>query len=156
MSAALLSAVQDVAIARVRTLEAELLKLPQVDLPTEHFLHAGLYVRTMFLPAGVVATGAHIRLATTLIVSGHVTLFTGEDDVELDGYHVLQAAAGRKTACLAHADSHITMLFATDVETLDAAEEAFTIEPERLATRSRPHCLTGGMSCLGTYPPPSP
>jgi hypothetical protein len=39
-------------------LEAELLKLPQVEMPVDHDFCNGLYARTMHIPAGTVLTGA--------------------------------------------------------------------------------------------------
>ena len=55
---------------------------------------------------------------------------------ELIGYHVLPAAAGRKQAFLALADTDLTMLFATDARDIATAEGQFTTEPERLMSRA--------------------
>ena len=69
------------AIRAVRALEERVLALPQVPIETRHVLHAGMYARTICVPAGVLITGAHITIPTLLIVSGHATLFIGEEDV---------------------------------------------------------------------------
>src|SRR3954451_13515341 len=52
------------AIDQVRRLEDAALQLPQVAIETGHVLHAGLYARTIQIPAGVLLTGALIRIAT--------------------------------------------------------------------------------------------
>lgn len=122
-------------IAKVSLFESFMLEMPQVDIPVTHHLHAGLYARTIRIPAGVVLTGALIRIPTLLVFSGHATVFIGGESVELAGYHVLPAQAGRKQVFQAHADTDLTMLFATDAVTVEQAEEQFTAEADALASR---------------------
>lgn len=123
------------AIARVRRLEAALLELPQVPIATDHVLHGGMYARTIMIPAGVVLTGALIRVPTVLILAGDATVDTGEDAVRLTGYHVLAASAHRRQAFLAHADTWLTMVFATRAATVAEAEAEFTDEAHLLLSR---------------------
>ena len=130
------------AIRAVRALEERVLSLPQVKIETRHVLHAGMYARTVCVPAGVLITGAHITIPTLLIVSGHATLFIGGEDVELKGYAVVPASAGRKQAIYAHADTLLTMLFPTAARTVEEAEQEFTDEPERLCSRGAPNHVT--------------
>ncbi len=137
MPSAIIPAMSESAIDLVRQLETEVLKAPQIDMPTQHVLHAGVYARTICLPADGVLTGALIKIATTLIVSGDTTVFTDDGLVRLTGYNVLLASAGRKQAFVAHADTHITMLFATRARTVQEAEEEFTDEHQLLMSR---HC----------------
>jgi hypothetical protein len=123
------------AIGKVRALEHAVRALPQVEVPIEHVLHAGMYARTARIPAGVIVTGAYIRLATVLIVSGDVTVDTGDGPARLTGYHVVEAAAGRKQAFITHTDTALTMLFPTQARTVEEAESEFTNEADRLTTR---------------------
>ena len=109
------------ALDKVCRLEDLLLQLPQVDIETTHVLHAGVYLRTVRIPAGTTVTGALIKIPTTLIVSGHVTVYIGDDTMELVGYHVIPASAGRKQAVATHSDTDITMLFRTDAMTIQEA-----------------------------------
>jgi len=104
-------------------------------MPIEHSLHAGLYARTARIPAGVVVTGAEIKLATVLVLSGDATVYTGDGEIRLTGYHVIEASAGRKSAFLAHADTALTMLFASQARSVDEAEREFTNEFDALASR---------------------
>jgi len=139
------------AIDKVRQLEARTAELEQVEIPTDHVLHGGMYARTIKIPAGVLLTGAHIKRATTLVISGHVTVFVGAGTIEINGYQVLPASAGRKQAFLAHADTFVTMLFPSEAASIEAAENEFTDEADRLLSR-RQACesitITGEPKCL--------
>ncbi|MDR1351525.1 MAG: hypothetical protein LBJ59_12265 [Zoogloeaceae bacterium] len=120
----------------IRAFEDLLSQLPQADIVTRHVFHAGLYARTITIPAGVVLTGALIRRATLLVFSGHATMLTDDGAKTLRGYHVIPASAGRKQVFLAHADTELTMIFPTDARTVEEAEAEFTDEYERLLSRS--------------------
>lgn len=124
------------AIARVRTLEDMQLALdPAGNLPIQHDLHAGMYARTVCVPAGIQITGALIKIQTILVVSGDCYVTLGDDVRRIRGYAVLRASAGRKQAFRALADTWLTMVFPTLAQTVDGAERAFTDEFEKLANR---------------------
>ena len=122
-------------IGKARAIEDLILQMPQVDLIHTQTLHGGVYTRTVTIPAGVVITGALIKIETTLVVCGHCTVFIGGRTMNIDGYHVLKTSAGRKQVFIAHEDTHLAMIFATNARTLEEAEEEFTDESERLMTR---------------------
>lgn len=124
-------------VEKVRRLETQLRDLEQVPIRTDHHFHAGLYSRTIHIPAGVLLTGALIRIPTLLIVSGHGSVFTGGEPLELCGYHILPGHAGRKQAFLAHADTDFTMIFATQATTVEQAEVEFTEETHLLMSRQQ-------------------
>lgn len=115
----------------IRVLE----KLPEVKIKTEHHLHAGVYSRTVYVPAGTVAVGLKVNLATQLICAGHFRLTDGACTKEFKGYHVLNGYAGRRAAVHAITNCAFTMLFSTKCKTVEEAEAEFTDEPERLLTR---------------------
>lgn len=123
------------AIDKVRELEAITRELPQVEIATDHVLHGGMYARTICIPAGVVLTGVFIRVPTLLVFDGHATVNSGEDPVTLTGYHVLAASAHRRQAFLAHGDTTLTMVFATQAKTVAEAEDEFTDEAHLLFSR---------------------
>ena len=106
--------------------------LPQERLSLEHVFWAGLYARTLFIPEGVMITGARIVIPTLLIVSGDVLTLGDEGRVRITGYRVLAGRAGRKSVFIALKDTFLTMLFATDAATVVEAENLFTDEPETL------------------------
>lgn len=123
------------AIDKVRELEAITRDLPQVEIATDHVLHGGMYARTICIPAGVVLTGVFIRVPTVLVFDGNATVNAGDEPVTLVGYHVLAASAHRRQAFLAHADTRLTMVFATQAKTVAEAEDEFTDEAHLLFSR---------------------
>ena len=124
-------------IANVRAFEDLALQAPQVFIPTHHVLHAGMYARTITIPAGVVLTGALIKCATILIINGDALVFLDGEPVEFDGYSVLPASARRKQAFVARKDTDLTMIFATDAANVAEAETQFTDEADRLFSRAQ-------------------
>ncbi|MDE4917769.1 hypothetical protein ACUXAV_005113 [Cupriavidus metallidurans] len=126
----------DADLEKVRRLEGRVLALPQISLHTDHVLHGGMYARTICLAPDTVLTGALIKIPTVLIISGDVLVYTG--DVmprRVIGYHVLSAAAWRKQAFIAVAETHMTMVFPTQATTVEQAENEFTDEADRLMSR---------------------
>lgn len=124
------------AIGQVKELgDASLRFLPQHALETHHLLHGGMYARTLHLPVGCLITGVLIKISTTLVVCGDVSVFTGEDTVRMQGYYVLPGSAGRSQAFLAHAPTSMTMLFPSDASTVEEAERQFTDDGHLLESR---------------------
>lgn len=123
------------AVAQVRRLEDRAARQPQVAIDTRHVLHAGVYTRTVRVPAGVRITGALVKIPTQLVVSGDVDVFTGTEVQRITGYAVLSASPGRKQVFVSHTDTYLTMIFATDAKTVAEAEAEFTEEADRLASR---------------------
>lgn len=121
-------------IDKVRQLEDAILKTPQVNIPIEHVLHAGVYARTVMVPAGVVITGALVKIPTLLVVSGKSKVYIGDETLEISGQHVIPASAGRKQAFWAIEDTSITMIFQTHAKTVQEAEKEFTDEFEKLSS----------------------
>ena len=125
----------DVAIAKARELEQCLACEPQVNLPVHNALHAGIYSRTIFIPAGIVVTGVVIKIPTLLTINGEALVYIGDEVHRLQGYNVLAAEAHRKQVVFAKTDVLATMSFATDAKTVEEAEEQFTDEAHTLQSR---------------------
>ena len=119
----------------VRQLESAAMLLPQVHIPADHVFHAGMYARTIKIPAGVALTGAQIKIPTILIISGDTLIYGENGATRYTGYHVALGKCGRKQAFYALQDTYLTMLFPTDATTVDAAEREFTDEYEKLFSR---------------------
>lgn len=128
-------AMGDADIAQVRALEAASLANPQVEIPTHHVLHAGMYARTITVPAGVVLTGALIKCATILIINGDAIVYRDGERVEFTGHNVLACSAHRMMAIAARTDTDMTMIFATHAASVEEAEWQFTDEADRLFSR---------------------
>lgn len=125
-------------IAKVYKLEDRLLEDPQPVFFTDHLIHKGMYLRTAMVPAGHVVTGALVKIATALIVSGRGLVYLDEGATPIEGYNVIPAEADRKQAFVAFTDMWLTMVFPTTARTVDEAEREFTDEYERLASNRDP------------------
>ena len=121
------------AIELVRAYERTKLQQPQVAIHTHHVLHAGMYTRTIVIPANTVLTGALVKIPTVLVISGDVVVSRGEDDgVYIGGTAVLPAGAGRKQVFVTYAPTTVTMVFPTSASTVEEAEAQFTDETDML------------------------
>lgn len=119
----------------VESAEARLLGLKPADdlMRTEHFLHAGMYVRTLYAPKDVIFAGALVGPDTVMIVSGDLTVTRGDGTVKtLTGYNVLRCAGKRKSLFRTYSDVKMTVIFPTKAETLTDAEREFTDEWDKL------------------------
>lgn len=117
------------ALDTVRQVERLAGEREQIAIETQHVLHAGVYTRTICIPAGVMVTGVLIKIPTTLIISGEASVLVGDgDEMLVDGFTVFPAAAGRKQVVLAHTDTYASMSFKTDAKTVAEAEAEFTDE----------------------------
>ena len=135
-------AMSEASISKVEEFQDVLLDQPQVRIRTLHTLHAGMYSRTVRIPAGCAITGAVIKISTLLIIRGNATVYNGDAPVTVTGYAVLPASAGRKQAFVAHEDTDITMVFATQASSVEEAEDLFTDEGHTLASRHDPSSNT--------------
>lgn len=124
------------AVGRVRRLEEAARRLPQAETcDTMHTLHAGMYARTVRIPAGSLLVGVFIKIPTVLVVSGCAKVFNGEAAMLIRGHSVIAASAGRKQAFLALEDTHVTMAFPTRAASVQEAEDEFTDEADLLLSR---------------------
>lgn len=112
-------------------------EFPQITIGTDHVIHAGLYARTVTVARGLMVGGTVIKIPTLLIVNGDITLWVGEGhEKRYVGYHVLPASAFRRSVFIANADTSLTMIFATQADSIYAAEDEFAEEPEKLMSRA--------------------
>ena len=123
------------ALAEIQAIEDYLFTLPEVHIQVTHTLHAGIYARTVHIPAGTATVGAFVKIPTVLTVSGDGALFVGDGCFEVEGFTILEGQAGRKQAFTAYTDCDVTMAFATNAQTAEEAEREFTDDFERLQNR---------------------
>lgn len=124
-------------IARLEAIESELAKRPQVFIPVEQKIYAGMYARTICIPKGVIATGVVIEIPTILVLNGHCRFNSGDKVYEFKGHYVLEGEPHRKQICVALEDTYMTMLFPTEAKTVEEAENEFTSEVNKLQTRKQ-------------------
>jgi hypothetical protein len=66
-------------IQSIDALQAEMVKHPQYEPPTEHVFHGGMYCRQVWRPAGCLIVGkVHKKEHFYMIVSGTVTVTTDD------------------------------------------------------------------------------
>jgi len=111
-------------------LEAELLKLPQVDMPVDHAFCNGLYARTMYIPAGTVLTGAvHKEESFFLVRKGELIVSTDSGPRTLKAGDMSVSKTGTKRAGIALTDVEVTTFHANPTNEQDprALWDMFTI-----------------------------
>lgn len=114
----------------VYQLEAELLKLPQVELPIDHAFCAGMYARTMHIPAGTILTGAvHREESFFLVRKGDLIVSTDDGPKRLGAGGMSISKIGTKRAGIALTDVEVTTFHANPSNEQDpqALWDMFTI-----------------------------
>ena len=112
---------------KVDTLEAEMLKLPPVEIPVRHYFATGLYAREITIPAGVVAVGKiHKTQHINLLSKGDVSMVTDAGSVRVQAPYTWVVEPGKKAAAYAHTDTVWTSFCVnptdeTDLVKLEAA-----------------------------------
>src|SRR5665647_46552 len=72
--------VQTIERQRVNALEIEMLKIPQLDLLTEHYFSPGLYTRALHIPKGCLLTGQiHKYPILNIMMMGDISVLIGEE-----------------------------------------------------------------------------
>jgi len=114
-------------------LQAEMAKLPQVELPTDHYFTNGMYARRMMAKAGTVIVGKVHKAPHFFIVASGVIAVTTDDGVKhLNAGDILCATPGTKRAGVAITDVVIINVHHSNETDLDALE-AELIEPDDTA-----------------------
>lgn len=117
-------------LAKIRRLQAEMSRMPQAELPTEHFFADGMYARRLAIPAGALIVGkAHKREHLFMLMYGDLTVWTDTGMQRIGPGDTFTAKPGIKRVGLAHADSMCVTIHRTDSRDLDEIE-AEIIEPE--------------------------
>jgi quercetin dioxygenase-like cupin family protein len=115
--------------AEIDRLQAELVKLPQYEPKTQHHFAHGLYLRTVWSPAGSVIVGkVHKTEHFYAVLSGRIRVTTDQGVIELDardGPQILACPIGTKRAVFVLEDAwrmnvHLNPKNITDIEALEA------------------------------------
>lgn len=107
-------------------------RLPAVPFITEHLLHAGIYTRTVRLPANTLVAAVLFKRTTTLIISGSCDVWSNDEITPVDGYTVVPCAAGRKIALITRSAIAASMSFPSNAKSAEDAEKEFTDEYDQL------------------------
>ena len=110
--------------AKVEALQAEMLKMPQFEPPTEHTFHGGMYCRQVSIPAGCTIVGKkHKQDHFFMVMSGVVCIVDGDEAQTINAPALLKSLAGVKRAIHALTDTVFMTFHATDAVTVEQAEE---------------------------------
>lgn len=105
-------------------LQAAAADLPPVDCPLQHSFIDGVYVRTIFIPAGTVIVGKiHKHSHANILSQGEVSVFTEGGGLQrLSGPLTMVSEPGTKRAVYAHTDTTWTTIHATEERDLEEIE----------------------------------
>jgi len=119
---------------QIEQLQAEMVKMPQADLQTEHyFSESGMYCRKVFRPAGTLIVGkVHKHHHLFLCAMGEIIAWTENGMKRLQAGDVVESKPGTKRVTLAVSDAIGITIHRTDKTDLDEIE-AELIEPDNTA-----------------------
>ena len=114
-------------------LQAEMVKVPQADLKTEHYFSGGMYCRKLIRPAGTLIVGKiHKKDHFFMCAAGEIISWSEKGMVTLRPGDIIESKAGTKRVTLAVSDSIGVTFHRTDKTDLDEIE-AELIEPDETA-----------------------
>ncbi len=117
----------------IERLQAAISRMPQVELPTQHYWADGLYCRVLPRVAGTLIVGkVHKREHLYIVCSGTVRVVGNGAPQTLTGPAVIVSSPGTKRAVLALTDATCLTVHRTDLKDLDAIEREL-LEEDPLA-----------------------
>jgi hypothetical protein len=108
----------------ILALEKILLTLEQVDCPVTHYHIEGVYVRSMFIPAGTVLTGAiHNKENISILAQGSIRVTNGTESVLISAPHIMVDKPGIKRLGVSETDVTFINVLRTDLTDIDELEK---------------------------------
>lgn len=118
---------------QIDRLQAEMVKMPQATLVTDHFFSPGMYCRRVYRPAGTLIVGkVHKEPHFFLCAKGEIIAWTENGMKKLQAGDVVESKPGTKRVTLATQDSIGITIHKTDKTDLKDIEEEL-IEPDDMA-----------------------
>jgi mannose-6-phosphate isomerase-like protein (cupin superfamily) len=120
-------------LEQINRLQGEMSKLPQQELPTEHYFSGGMYCRKLWRPAGTLIVGkVHKKDHFFVCAAGEIIAWSEKGMVTLKAGDIIESRAGTKRVTLAVQDSIGVTFHVTDKTDIEEVE-AELIEPDDLA-----------------------
>jgi quercetin dioxygenase-like cupin family protein len=105
-------------------IEQEILKMPQVELPIEHYQIDGVYARSMFIPAGTILTGKiHNFESIAILAKGRIRITNGTESYIISEGHIMVDKPGVKRLGYAETDVVFITVHRTDNIEIEAIEK---------------------------------
>jgi quercetin dioxygenase-like cupin family protein len=118
---------------QIDRLQAEMVKMSQAELETEHFFSPGMYCRRVYRPAGTLIVGKiHKEPHFFMCAKGEIIAWTEAGMRKLQAGDVIESKPGTKRVTLAVTDAIGITIHRTDKTDLDEIE-AELIEPDDAA-----------------------
>ena len=118
---------------QIDKLQAEMVKMPQAELQTEHFFSPGMYCRRVYRSAGTLIVGkVHKEPHFFMCAKGEIIAWTEVGMRKLQAGDVVESKPGTKRVTLAVTDAIGITIHRTDKTDLDEIE-AELIEPDDAA-----------------------
>lgn len=116
-------------VERVTALEAEVKKLPQVEMPPSHYFAQGVYGREITIPKGVVLVGrVHHQSQINVISKGEISVTTPDGIRRIKAPCVIVSPPGTKRAGYAHEETVWTTFLGTHETDAAVIEQTLTSE----------------------------
>jgi len=109
---------------QIERLQAEMVKLPQDEVETEHYFSEGMYCRKVFRKAGTLIVGkVHKKPHFFLCAKGEIIAWSEKGMRNLKAGDVIESLPGTKRVTLAVEDSIGITFHKTDKTDLDEIEQ---------------------------------
>jgi hypothetical protein len=113
----------------ILALEKVLLTLEQVECPVSHYHIDGVYVRSMFIPAGTVLTGAiHNKENVSILAQGIIRVTNGTESKVISAPYIMVDQAGIKRLGVAETDVTFINVWRTDLTDIESLEKELRSE----------------------------
>lgn len=113
---------------KINNLEAEMLKLPQVELTTNHYFCNGVYAREIHIPAGVTLSGkVHLSENMNILSAGEISVLTEDGIKRLTAPAIICSKAGIKRIGHAHTDATWVTILKTELTNPEEIVNQFTV-----------------------------
>jgi hypothetical protein len=120
-------------LEQINRLQGEMMKMPQAELPTEHYFSDGMYCRKLRRPAGTLIVGkVHKKDHFFLCAAGEIIAWSEKGMVTMRAGDIIESKAGTKRVTLAVEDSIGVTFHRTDKTDLNEIESEL-IEPDEAA-----------------------
>lgn len=114
----------------IEAIEKQMLGMPQVEFPIEHFFMPGIYIRQMTGLRGTFAIGhEHLTEHTNIIIKGSFIVFDGKESYEVKAPYIFKGYPGRKAAFFQE-DTIWLNIHVTDETDLEKIEKQFIKKSE--------------------------
>ena len=116
--------------AQICAIEAEMLKLPQLEIPCKHYFSHGMYAREITVPADALITGViHKYPQINILSKGIIRVSIDETIREITASHTVVSPPGVKRIAYAVTEviwTTIVHTFKTDVAEIEKEFFAYT------------------------------